>query len=75
MSHTKEPGEAHHAFLRDLQGLSAKYGLGGMPGIERIAVMAQAIGAEIKQLPKNTPYTASELLHSVARNIEQGNKA
>lgn len=75
MAHNKEPVPAHHAFLRELQGVSAKFATNGMPGIERIAVMAQAIGAEIKTLPKDVPFTAQELLYSVARNIEQGNKS
>lgn len=74
MQHTKEPGAAHHAFLRDVLGVSAKYGANGMSGVERIAVLAQSIGQEISKLPSDVPFTAQELLYSVARNIEAGNQ-
>lgn len=75
MQHRKDPGESHHALMRDLAGLAARYDAQGMPGVERIAVLAQFIGKEIAALPKDVPYGAAELLTSVARNIEAGNKS
>lgn len=75
MQHRKDPSAAHHALMKDLAGLASRYALDGMPGIERIAVLAQFIGHEIAELPADTPYGAPELLTSVARNIEAGNRA
>lgn len=75
MQHRKDPGESHHALMRDLAGIAARYDAQGMPGVERIAVLAQFIGREIAALPKDVPYGPQELLVSVARNIEAGNRA
>lgn len=74
MNHRKEPGDAHQSFLRNLRGVVEQHDAQGMPGIERIAILAQLIGQEIADLPKGTPYGPQELLASVAANIEAGNR-
>lgn len=74
MQHRKEPGAAHQALITELGGVAQRFAAGGMPGIERIAVMAQLIGQEIADLPADVPYSSAEILRSVAANIEQGNK-
>lgn len=74
MQHRKEPGAAHQALIADLHGLAKRYGDNGMPGIERIAVLAQMIGQEIADLPADMPFSSQELLAAVAANIEQGNR-
>ena len=70
----KEPGAAHHALLAELQGVLGRYDLQGVPVVERIAVLAQAIGAEIRKVPSGQ-YSANELLYSVSLNIAAGNAA
>lgn len=75
MSYRKEPGAAHHALMTDLRGVVDRFDAQGMPGVERIAVLAQLIGAEIHRLPKDVPYGPDELLASVAGNITAGNEA
>lgn len=73
MQHRKEPGEAHHSLMRDLNGVLIRYDANGMPVVERIAVLAQIIGRQIL-LVEQGAYTPAELLQSVAANIEAGNK-
>ena len=74
MAYIEQPGAAHHALLAEVQGVLGRYALQGMPAVERIAVLAQAIGAEVRQLPGGT-YTANEIMYSVALNIAAGNAA
>lgn len=74
MGHTKEPGGAHHALMTDLRGICSRYEGNGMAGVERIAVLAQVIGKEIRHLPPGSSFTAADLLRAVALNIEAGNK-
>lgn len=74
MHHAKEPGEAHQSLMRGLRAVVEQHGANGMPGVERIAVMAQLIGQEVANLPANVPYGSAELLHAIAANIEQGNR-
>lgn len=69
----KDPGEAHHALLRELTGVSERFGAAGMPSVERIAVLAQLIGHELRAVPSGL-FTPAEILTAVALNIEQGNK-
>lgn len=73
MAHAKTPGEAHHALLRDLTGVTERFGANGMPPVERIAVLAQLIGHELRAVPAGQ-YSAAEVLTAVAFNIEAGNK-
>lgn len=74
MQHRKEPGAAHQAFMAELRGTIGRFDAQGMPGVERIAILAQLIGQEIHDLPKGLPFGPGEILHSVAANIEQGNR-
>lgn len=74
MQHRKEPGAAHQAFMAELRGVVGRFDANGMPGIERIAILAQLIGQEIHDLPAGLPFGPGEILHSVAANIEQGNR-
>ena len=74
MFNRKEPGAAHNALITELRGVSTKFADAGMPGIERIAVLAQLIGQEIADLPGSTLYGPTEILRSVAANIEAGNR-
>lgn len=74
MQHCKEPGAAHQALMAELHGVVGRFDAQGMPGVERIAILAQLIGQEICHLPKSVPYGPAEILHSVAANIEQGNR-
>lgn len=73
MHHSKDPGAAHQAFMAELRGTCGRFDIQGMPGIERIAILAQLIGQEIHDLPAGLPYGAPQILHSVAANIAQGN--
>lgn len=73
MQHRKEPGAAHQALMTELRGVVGRFDAQGMPGVERIAILAQLIGQEIHDLPPG-PFGAAEILHSVAANIEQGNR-
>lgn len=73
MIHSKQPSGAHHAFLSDVKGLCDRFDAAGMPGIERIALLAQVIGREIAALPDG-PFNSSDVLRSVSLNIEQGNR-
>lgn len=74
MAYLEQPGAAHHALLAEVQGTLGRYALQGMPAVERIAVLAQAIGAEVRQLPGGE-FTANEVMYSVAVNIAAGNAA
>lgn len=74
MPHRKEPGAAHQALIAELGGVSNRFGAAGMPGIERIAVLAQLIGQHIADLPADVPFTGVDVLRSVAANIEVGNR-
>jgi len=74
MQHRKEPRAAHQALMTELRGVVARFDAQGVPGVERIAVLAQLIGQEIHDLPPGLPFGAGEILHSVAANIEQGNR-
>jgi len=75
MHHSKEPGAAHQALMSEMRGVCGRFDAAGMPGIERIAILAQLIGQEICDLPKNVPYSGAEILQSVSANIVQGNRA
>ena len=44
MEHRKEPGAAHQALMSELRGVVGKFDAQGMPGVERIAILAQLIG-------------------------------
>lgn len=70
MQHRKEPGAAHQALMTELRGVVGRFDAQGMPGVERIAILAQLIGQEIHDLP----FGPAEILQSVAANIEQGNR-
>lgn len=74
MQHRKEPGAAHQALMTELRGVVGRFDAQGMPGVERIAILAQLIGQEIHDLPAGLPFGPGEILHSVAANIEQGNR-
>lgn len=74
MQHRKEPGAAHQSLAQDLHGLLGKYHAEGMPGIERIAILAQIIGREIAGLPGDAPFSPADVMHSVAANIASGNQ-
>ena len=74
MEHRKEPGAAHQALMSELRGVVGKFDAQGMPGVERIAILAQLIGQEICDLPRGLPFGPAEILQSVAANIEQGNR-
>jgi hypothetical protein len=74
MQHRKEPGAAHQSLMRGLRAVVEQHGANGMPGVERIAVLAQLIGQEIHDLPRGLPFGPAEILQSVAANIEAGNR-
>lgn len=74
MQHEKTPGAAHHALLTDLNGVLKRYDDNGMPAVERIAVLAQAIGRQILLVEPGL-FTPAELLQAVAANITAGNQA
>lgn len=74
MHYRKQPGAAHQAFMTELRGVVGRFDANGMPGIERIAILAQLIGQEIHDLPAGLPFGPAEILHAVAANIEQGNR-
>lgn len=69
---TAAPGAAHHALINDLHGVLGRYA--GMPPVEQIAVMAQAIGQIIAALDTNVG-SSGEIMHAVAANIAAGNAA
>lgn len=74
MQHRKEPGAAHQSLMANLRGVVEQHAAQGMPGVERIAVLAQLIGHEIAGLPEGLPSGPSEILQSVAANIGAGNR-
>lgn len=75
MQHGKQPGAAHHALMTDLNGVVERFDNGGMPVVERIAVLAQVIGRQILLVDPDAGYTTADLLQSVAANIAAGNEA
>lgn len=70
--HKGQPGAAHQALMGELHGVLDRFGAGGMPKIEQIAVMAQAIGQKISALDAKV-FTPVEVLESVMLNIISGN--
>lgn len=63
------PNGAHHALMTDLHHVMLRYS--AMPAIERVAILAQTIGAEIAEMP--AAYSTADVLQAVAMNIAQGN--
>lgn len=74
MQHHKQPAEAHHALMTEINGVVQKFDANGMPALERIAVLAQVIGRQILLVEPGL-FTPAELLQSVAANIAAGNEA
>jgi hypothetical protein len=67
----REPGAAHRALMLDLNTVIDRYA--NMPAIERVAVVAQFLGHRLAELPDGQ-YSVAEVMHTVSRNIEQGNR-
>lgn len=70
MAHTRDPGEAHHAFIRKLDDASKSFATVLSPP-ERLAVVAQFVGQLIGEL--GDQYDPREIMDATARNIQAGN--
>jgi hypothetical protein len=71
MAHTFEPGEAHQAFMRQLNEAADRFA-GALPPVHRVAIAAQFLG-QLVALVDETQYGVGEIQASIARNIESGN--
>lgn len=72
MGHSKGPGVAHQALMTELHGVMDRFGAGGMPLIEQIAVLSQLVGQKISALDAKL-YSSGPVLESVMLNIVAGN--
>lgn len=68
--HVASPNAAHHALLTDLHAIMARYQ--SMPVIERIAILAQTVGALVAEAPPE--FSSGELLQAIAFNLASGNQ-
>lgn len=72
MAHTREPGEAHQAFMRKLDEADRQF-QGALPPAERLAIAAQFVGQLIGEMPDH--FDKREIMQTVAGNMEAGNQA
>lgn len=69
--HRSEPNGAHHALMAELNAVIDKYG--GMPAVERVAIVAQFLGHRLSEIPEGQ-FSPQEIMAVVGRNMEQGNR-
>lgn len=72
MGHTREPGEAHQAFMRQLDEADRRFA-GSLSPVERLAIASQFVGQLIAEIPDH--YDKREIMAAVAGNMEGGNQA
>lgn len=70
MAHTREPGEAHQAFMRALDEAGQRFETVLSPP-ERLAIAAQYVGQLIGEMPDH--YDKREIMDVTARNMQSGN--
>jgi hypothetical protein len=70
MAHFRDPGEAHHAFIRALDTASKQFEHTLSPA-ERLAIAAQFVGQLIGEMPDQ--YDKREIMDVTARNLQAGN--
>ncbi len=68
--HTRDPGQAHHAFIRKLDDANKAFADTLSP-TERLAIAAQFVGQLIGEL--GDQYDPREIMDATARNIQAGN--
>ncbi|MCA9271259.1 MAG: hypothetical protein KDA41_22405 [Planctomycetales bacterium] len=71
MAHTREPGEAHQAYMRHLDEADKRFAA-SLPPAERLAIAAQFVGQLIGEMPDH--YDKREIMQVVAGNMEAGNQ-
>ena len=71
MAHTREPGEAHQAFMRKLDEADRQF-QGALPPAERLAIASQFVGQLIGEMPDH--FDKREIMQVVAGNMEAGNQ-
>lgn len=70
MAHTRDPGEAHQAFMRALDDAGKRFEQVLSPP-ERLAIAAQYVGQLIGEMPDH--YDKREIMDVTARNMQSGN--
>lgn len=70
MAHTRDPGEAHQAFMRALDETDKRFADILAP-TERLAIAAQFVGQLIGEMPDH--YDKREIMDVTARNMQSGN--